>query len=47
MYKNIDLKERLPNQLKMSENVSLIIVGPPLMKNFARNKTLIKLFYFV
>ena len=40
MYKNIDHKECLPNQLKKTENVSLTIVSTPLIENFVRKQTL-------
>ena len=46
MYKNIDHKECLPNQLKMTENVSLIIVSTPLIKSFVRKQTLNELVSF-
>ena len=46
MYKNIDHKEGLPNQLKMTENVSLIIVSTPLIKNFVRKQTFNELISF-
>ena len=46
MYKNIGHKECLPNQLKMTENVSLIIVSTPLIKNFVRKQTLNNLVSF-
>ena len=39
MYKKIDHEECLPNQLKMTENVSLIIVSTPLIKNFVGKQT--------
>ena len=39
MYKKNDHEECLPNQLKMTENVSLIIVSTPLIKNFVGKQT--------